>query len=51
MTLRAPERGLIPPFIAMDILRAANERQAQGDRLLVGTVVDDAACHDDGAAE
>ncbi len=30
MTLRASQRGLVPPFIAMDVLRAANEREAGG---------------------
>src|ERR1700732_918445 len=30
MTLRASRRGLVPPFIAMDVLRAANEREAGG---------------------
>ncbi len=30
MSLRAARRGLVPPFIAMDVLRAANEREAAG---------------------
>jgi aspartate/methionine/tyrosine aminotransferase len=30
MTLRVSRRGLVPPFIAMDVLRAANEREAIG---------------------
>ena len=30
MTLRASRRGIVPPFIAMDVLRAANEREAGG---------------------
>ena len=30
MTLAASRRGLIPPFIAMDVMRAANEREAAG---------------------
>jgi aspartate/methionine/tyrosine aminotransferase len=30
MSLRASRRGLVPPFIAMDVLRAANEREAAG---------------------
>jgi len=30
MTLRASRRGNVPPFIAMDVLRAANEREATG---------------------
>jgi len=34
MTLRPSRRGLVPPFIAMDILRAANERQAAGAEII-----------------
>src|SRR5438477_12551960 len=30
MSLGASRRGLVPPFIAMDVLRAANERAAAG---------------------
>src|SRR5437870_12608559 len=30
MSLRAARRGLVPPFIAMDVLRAANKREAGG---------------------
>ena len=30
MTLRGSRRGLVPPFIAMDVLRAANERERAG---------------------
>jgi aspartate/methionine/tyrosine aminotransferase len=30
MTLRASRRGLVPPFIAMDVLRAATAREAAG---------------------
>jgi aspartate/methionine/tyrosine aminotransferase len=30
MTIRPARRGLVPPFIAMDVLRAANERKAAG---------------------
>jgi aspartate/methionine/tyrosine aminotransferase len=30
MSLRPSRRGLVPPFIAMDMLRAANEREAAG---------------------
>lgn len=30
MTLRAAGRGLVPPFIAMDVLRAATEAEAAG---------------------
>jgi aspartate/methionine/tyrosine aminotransferase len=34
MTLRPSRRGLVPPFIAMDVLRAANERQAAGAAII-----------------
>src|SRR6185437_15174500 len=34
MTLRASRRGLVPPFIAMDVLRAANAREAEGERVI-----------------
>jgi aspartate/methionine/tyrosine aminotransferase len=34
MTLRVSRRGLVPPFIAMDVLRAANARAAEGERVL-----------------
>jgi len=34
MTLRPSRRGLVPPFIAMDVLRAANERQAAGAEIV-----------------
>jgi aspartate/methionine/tyrosine aminotransferase len=30
MILRPSRRGLVPPFIAMDVLRAANQREAAG---------------------
>ena len=30
MSLRPSQRGIVPPFIAMDVLRAANERSAAG---------------------
>jgi aspartate/methionine/tyrosine aminotransferase len=30
MPLAPSRRGLVPPFIAMDVLRAANEREAAG---------------------
>ena len=30
MSLRASRRGLVPPFIAMDVLRTANELEADG---------------------
>jgi len=34
MTLKLSRRGAIPPFIAMDVLRAANERAAAGDDVI-----------------
>ena len=34
MPLRPSRRGLVPPFIAMDVLRAANERQAAGAEII-----------------
>src|SRR5262245_26043573 len=34
MSLRASRRGLVPPFIAMDVLRAANEREAGGSDVI-----------------
>jgi len=34
MTLKVSKRGTIPPFIVMDVLRAANEREAQGQGVL-----------------
>ena len=34
MTLRASRRGLVPPFIAMDVLRAANARESAGERVI-----------------
>src|SRR5437773_7883389 len=34
MSLRPSRRGLVPPFIAMDVLRAANEREAQGQSVI-----------------
>jgi aspartate/methionine/tyrosine aminotransferase len=34
MTLRPSARGLVPPFIAMDVLRAANAREAAGERII-----------------
>jgi aspartate/methionine/tyrosine aminotransferase len=34
MSLRPSRRGLVPPFIAMDVLRAANEREAKGDDVI-----------------
>ncbi|HWG79539.1 MAG TPA: aminotransferase class I/II-fold pyridoxal phosphate-dependent enzyme [Stellaceae bacterium] len=34
MTIKIAKRGQVPPFIAMDVLRAANERAAAGDDVL-----------------
>jgi aspartate/methionine/tyrosine aminotransferase len=34
MSLRASRRGLVPPFIAMDVLRAANDREAAGANVI-----------------
>jgi len=34
MALKVSKRGQIPPFIVMDVLRAANERQAAGEDVL-----------------
>ncbi|MBV8889414.1 MAG: aminotransferase class I/II-fold pyridoxal phosphate-dependent enzyme [Alphaproteobacteria bacterium] len=34
MALRRSRRGLVPPFIAMDVMRAANQRQAAGQRVI-----------------
>src|SRR5438270_149428 len=34
MALTPSRRGLIPPFIAMDMLRAANEREAAGHKVI-----------------
>jgi aspartate/methionine/tyrosine aminotransferase len=34
MSLRPARRGLVPPFIAMDVLRAANEREAKGEAVI-----------------
>jgi len=34
MTLKVSRRGAIAPFIVMDVMRAANERAAQGDDVL-----------------
>ena len=31
MALKVSKRGLVPPFIVMDLLRAANERHAAGE--------------------
>ncbi|HEX9768497.1 MAG TPA: aminotransferase class I/II-fold pyridoxal phosphate-dependent enzyme [Kiloniellales bacterium] len=34
MALKVARRGLVPPFIVMDVLRAANEREAAGEEVL-----------------
>ncbi|MEA2778725.1 MAG: hypothetical protein QOK29_269 [Rhodospirillaceae bacterium] len=34
MTLKVARRAAVPPFIAMEVLRAANERAAAGERVL-----------------
>jgi len=34
MPFRPSRRGLVPPFIAMDVLRAANEREAAGQSVI-----------------
>jgi aspartate/methionine/tyrosine aminotransferase len=34
MTLKVARRAVVPPFIAMEVLRAANERAAAGERVL-----------------
>jgi aspartate/methionine/tyrosine aminotransferase len=34
MTFGPSRRGLVPPFIAMDVLRAANAREAEGHRVI-----------------
>ncbi|MDA1088746.1 MAG: pyridoxal phosphate-dependent aminotransferase [Proteobacteria bacterium] len=34
MVLKVAKRGAIPPFIVMDVMRAANEREAQGEDVL-----------------
>jgi len=34
MTVKASRRGAIPPFIVMDVMRAANERAVGGDSVL-----------------
>jgi len=34
MALKVAERGRVPPFIVMDVLRAANERAAAGETVL-----------------
>jgi aspartate/methionine/tyrosine aminotransferase len=34
MSLKASGRGLVPPFIAMDVFRAAHAREAEGERVI-----------------
>jgi aspartate/methionine/tyrosine aminotransferase len=34
MSLKVSRRGIIPPFIVMDVMRDANEREAQGENVL-----------------
>jgi aspartate/methionine/tyrosine aminotransferase len=34
MALRPSRRGLVPPFLAMDVLRAATEREMAGDAII-----------------
>ena len=34
MALKSAKRGRVPPFIVMDVMRAANEREALGERVL-----------------
>ena len=34
MALKVAQRGLIPPFVVMEVMRAANERQARGEDVL-----------------
>jgi len=34
MALKIAQRGLVPPFIVMDVLRAANDREAAGEEVL-----------------
>lgn len=34
MTLKSSKRGAVPPFIVMDVMRAANKRQAEGEDVL-----------------
>ena len=34
VVLKVAKRGAIPPFIVMDVLRAANEREAAGEDVL-----------------
>ena len=34
MVLKTSNRGRVPPFFVMDVMRAANEREAKGERVL-----------------
>lgn len=34
MSLGPSKRGIVPPFIVMDVMRAANEREAQGENIM-----------------
>ena len=34
MTLKSSKRGAVPPFIVMDVMRAANKRQVEGEDVL-----------------
>ena len=34
MSLKVSKRGAIPPFIVMDVMREANQREARGERVL-----------------
>ena len=34
MVLKTSNRGRVPPFFVMDVMRAANEREAEGERVL-----------------
>ena len=34
MALKVARRGAVPPFIAMEVLRDANERAARGENIL-----------------
>ena len=34
MAIKVSSRGNIPPFMVMDVLRAANQRQAEGEHVL-----------------
>lgn len=34
MTMGPSKRGIVPPFIVMDVMRAANEREARGENII-----------------